>query len=120
MFFPSTALVRRTARPAFAFEKFLNNAMAAPLSSTRFEEDEKFVTLRFDVPGVSREQLTIQIEDNVVSVKSVDDAPRNYRFAVELADIDTTGSEARLDLGVLTLKLAKRQPVNTAQQLTIQ
>jgi HSP20 family protein len=84
------------------------------------EQDEQSFTLSFDVPGVSREQLVVGIEGNVVRLSSAEGAPRNYRFACELPqDIDASQSVAKLENGVLTLKLAKVAPVNRVTELTI-
>jgi HSP20 family molecular chaperone IbpA len=84
------------------------------------EQDEQSFTLSFDVPGVSREQLVVGIEGNVVRLSSAEGAPRAYRFAWELPqDIDAGQSAAKLENGVLTLKLAKVTPVNRVTELVI-
>ena len=77
-------------------------------------QDDKAYTVSFDVPGVSKAQLSIAIEGKVVRIESLADAPRAYKLAYELPqDIDVSSSEARLDNGVLTLKLAKLVPPST-------
>lgn len=84
------------------------------------EQDEQSFTLSFDVPGVSREQLVVGIEGNVVRLSSAEGAPRSYQFACELPqDIDACQSAAKLENGVLTLKLAKVAPVNRVTELVI-
>ena len=84
------------------------------------EQDEQSFTLSFDVPGVSREQLVVGIEGNVVRLSSAEGAPRSYHFACELPqDIDAGQSAAKLENGVLTLKLAKVAPVNRVTELVI-
>ncbi len=84
------------------------------------EQDEQSFTLSFDVPGVSREQLVVGIEGNVVRLSSVEGAARAYRFACELPqDIDAGQSAAKLENGVLTLKLAKVVPVSRVTELVI-
>jgi HSP20 family molecular chaperone IbpA len=99
---------------------------ADPTQETRsqntatLEQDEQSFTLSFDVPGVSREQLVVGIEGNVVRLTSAEGAPRQYRFACELPqDIDAAQSEAKLDHGVLTLKLAKVVPASRVTELVI-
>jgi len=72
------------------------------------------------VPGISREQLHIEIEDNQVRIRTSDDAPRAYRGSYELPqDIDAANSRAKLENGVLTLELVKRVPVSKATPLAI-
>ena len=93
------------------------NAKASPAAVT---QDEKSYTLSFDVPGVSKEQLNIGIEGNVVRIESLKDAARSYQLAYELPqDIDAATSEAKLELGVLTLKLGKLVPASKVTQLNI-
>ena len=125
MFFTTTtpAAFRRqlyaaAARPAAQF----TTPSPAPHSQrpSAVEQDEQSFTLSFDVPGVSREQLVVGIEGNVVRLSSAEGAPRAYRFACELPqDIDAGQSAAKLDNGVLTLKLAKVAPVNRVTELVI-
>lgn len=84
------------------------------------EQDETSFTLKFDVPGVAKDQLSIGIEGNTVRVDSREGAPRQYKFALELPqDIDINTSEAKLADGVLTLKLGKQLPVSRVSELAI-
>ena len=122
--FYSPAMVRRA-----AFNHAVNNAFAnqlntaAPATGTpTFElaQDDTSYTFSFDVPGIAKEQLTIGIEGNVVRLESVAEAKRQYKAAYELPqDIDVSASEAKLENGVLTIKLAKLVPVNKVTQLPI-
>jgi len=107
---------RATFEPALrAFDRFFHEPAAA---DTRAENDAYELT--FDVPGVSREQLSVGIEGNVVRIETVAGAPRVYKAAYELPqDIDVARSEAKLENGVLTLKLAKVQPESKAIKLAI-
>lgn len=90
-------------------------------STASITQDEQSFTLSFDVPGVSREQLLVGMEGNVVRLSSAEGAPRQYRFAAELPqDIDVGQSQAKLENGVLTLTLAKVAPVSRVTRLEIQ
>lgn len=100
--------------------------LTEPSSTTRSQQpsavaqDELSFTLTFDVPGVSREQLVVGIEGNVLRLSSAEGAPRSYHFACELPqDIDANQSAAKLENGVLTLTLAKVAPVNRVTELVI-
>lgn len=118
-----TPVIRRSAfvPTQRALDRFLD--IAVPTAATqgcRIEQDAQAYTLSFDVPGVTREQLSIGIEGNVVRLETLPEAARQYKAAYELPqDIDAAGSEARLEHGVLTLKLAKVQPLSRVTQLTI-
>ena len=73
------------------------------------------------MPGVSREQIRIDIDGAVVRIETLPDAPRQYRGVYELAqEIDPQASNAKLENGVLSLTLVKRQPISTAQRLQVE
>ena len=56
----------------------------------------------------------------MVRIDSKAEAKRQFKAAYELPqDIDVAASEAKLENGVLTLKLGKLAPVSQASQLQI-
>lgn len=124
MFATSHPVLRRNvyAPAGRTLERLIGDAMAEGRSaSPQYKQDDTAFHLTLDVPGVSREQLAITIEDAVVRIQSREGAPRHYRAAYELpADIDATQSEAKLENGVLTLKLFKKVPVNSAIEIAVQ
>lgn len=125
MFFAaSTPVARRTSHVAAlrSLDRFLDEALTvARTAAANVSEDDKAWTLTLDVPGVSREQLSIAIDGASVKVETVADAPRQYKKAYEFAqDVDAAASTAKLENGVLTLQLAKRVPESTATTLAIQ
>lgn len=111
-------VIRRSAfTPSLrAFDRFFADSVpAAPAAA----EDQP-LELSFDVPGVTREQLSIGIEGNVIRIETLPEAKRQYKAAYELPqDIDVAKSEAKLENGVLTLKLVKVQPESKAVKLAI-
>ncbi len=128
MFFAATAPslgYRHAYTPAGrSLERFLSQAMQtsrhAGHPAANVEQDDKSVTLTFDVPGIARDQLSIAVEGNVVRIQTKEGATRQYKAAYELAtDIDPATSEAKLENGVLTLKLAKVVPVSKSTELVI-
>jgi HSP20 family molecular chaperone IbpA len=124
MFFASSVQpgLRRPYSPVGrSLERFLDETqLASRQVPCTVEQDEKSFTLRFDVPGIGKDQLTIGVEGSIVRIESKQDAPRQYRCAYELPqEIDTSTSEAKLDNGVLTVKLGKQRPVSRVTQLTI-
>jgi HSP20 family molecular chaperone IbpA len=63
-----------------------------------------------DMPGISREELKVEIASNVISVTGKNNT-RNYQYAVTLpSDVDTDTIEASLKDGVLTLTAHKHMP----------
>lgn len=104
-----------------ALQRFLMGALPARPAGCTVSQDDKSTTLQLDVPGLTREQLQIDIDGNVVRLQSAEGAPRQVQRAWELAtDIDAAASSAKLENGVLTLTLAHVQPVDKATRLTIQ
>ncbi|WP_440533953.1 Hsp20/alpha crystallin family protein [Variovorax sp. YR566] len=122
MFFAPTLRTARFAPRAYdrSFERFVNDAFAGARRSPLVEQDDKSWTLSLDVPGFTREDLAISIEGAVLRIDSKAEAKRQFKAAYELPqDIDVATSEAKLENGVLTLKLGKLVPVNQATQLQI-
>lgn len=124
MFFAITpaALGRQFYAPATrSLERFLNQAqLSGGQHSVVTTQDETSYTLTLDLPGIAKEQLSIGIEGNLLRLASKQGAPRAYKAAYELPqDIDVASSEARLENGVLTLKLAKAVPASRVAELTI-
>lgn len=94
-----------------------------PVCSAGFEQaaqDDSSITLSIDVPGLAKDQLTIGIEGRIVRIRSKDDAPRSFQAAYKLgADVDLSQSSAKLEHGVLTLKLVKVAPQSRETLLAI-
>lgn len=115
-----------------AVQRFLQSTLTTPLhhlseatasASAAFTatQDEQATTLQLDVPGLAREQLELRIEGAQVHLSSVAGAPRQVKRSWELAHaIDVAASHAKLEHGVLTLRLAKLAPLNQAVSLTIE
>lgn len=125
MFFAPVVRTRATA-PAFrsfdrSFERFVNDAFFRNLGpALNVEEDEKAWTVAIDVPGIAKEDLSIDIEGTIVRVQTRAEAKRQFKSAYELPqDIDAQASGAKLENGVLTLTLAKKVPVSTARQIEV-
>lgn len=109
-----------------ALEKFLDDTMGSmsgtrPAPSASVEDGDKAYSLQLDVPGLTKDQLDIGIEGDVVRVTSKADAARTvkaaWRFPLE---IDVASSAAKLENGVLTLTLGKKVPVSKVAQLPVQ
>lgn len=123
MFFAPAVRTARFAPRAFdrSFERFVNEAFASgPQRSLQVEQDDKAWTLSLDVPGLSRDDITIGIEGAVVRIETKAEAKRAFNAAYELPQaIDIAASDAKLENGVLTLKLGKVVPVSQVHQLAI-
>jgi HSP20 family molecular chaperone IbpA len=105
-----------------SFERFLADSFFAPAAQgLKVEQNDDAWTLSLDVPGVAREQLTIEVDGAVVRLATVADAPRQFKAAYELpADIDADATSAKLENGVLTLILGKKKPAVTSRTIAVQ
>ena len=127
MFFAPVVRTRAVA-PSFrsfdrSFERFVNDAFFTGTTNPGFkvEQDDKAWTVTLDLPGVAREDLSINIEGAIVRIETKAEAKRQYKAAYELPqEIDVASSGARLENGVLTLTLAKLVPVSNVKQIAIQ
>lgn len=113
--FPAALRMQQAPSDAATIRQHQDTAQAVTV-----EQDSTATTLRFDVPGVSREQLHIGIEGNVVRIESIAGALRQYKMAYRLAqDIAAETSSAKLENGVLTVKLAKPTPVDRSTRIAV-
>jgi HSP20 family molecular chaperone IbpA len=125
MMFFAPALRTRAYAPARSFdrsfERFLNDSFNGfGFAGLKVEQNEAAWTLSLDVPGVTREQLTIDVDGAVVRVATAKEAARQYTAAYELpAEIDAEATSAKLENGVLTLTLGKKKPVVTSRQIEV-
>lgn len=115
-----------------ALQRFLQSTLTMPLqriseatasASAAFSatQDAQATTLQLDVPGLSREQLQLRIDGAKVHLSSVAGAARQVQRSWALEhEIDAAASHAKLENGVLTLRLAKRTPDNQPVTLTIE
>ena len=100
------------------------------------QEDEKSFTVQAELPGVKKEDIHVDIDGAVVTIKaeirqqdSSGEGSRNLRSEryygsvarrFELpADIDLEQAEARYEEGLLCLSLPKRQTVENSRKLSI-
>jgi HSP20 family protein len=125
MFFAPVVRTRAHS-PAFrsfdrSFERFVNDAFFGNAhQGFNVEQDEKAWTVTLDLPGVAKEDLSINIEGSIVRIETQKEAKRQFKAAYELPqDIDAEASAAKLENGVLTLTLAKKVPVSNARQIEI-
>lgn len=106
-------------------ERFMQQASASSAPAVKTEgdtaqADDKAYSLSLDLPGVAKDQVDIRIEGNQVSIETKPEASRRYSTAYEFAsEIDASASEAKLENGVLTLKLVKLAPVSKALSLAV-
>ena len=123
MFF--APVVRTPALHSFdrSFQRFVQEQFFSAPAAAGFvlQENDKAWTVSLDLPGVSREDLKIQVDGAIVRIETRPEAPRAYKAAYELPqEIDVDATQAKLENGVLTLTLAKPVPVSRAREIPLQ
>ena len=84
-----------------SFERFLTDSFFSAPNGLKVDENDTAWTITLDVPGVSREQLTLEVDGPVVRIATVADAPRQFKAAYELPEaIDVETTSAKLENGV--------------------
>ena len=110
-----------------ALDRFLDDTLtslagsASPTGPAADVQDaDDAYKLQLDAPGLTKEQLDIGIEGNIVRIASKADAPRKLKAAWQFPlDIDLAASSAKLENGVLDLVLGKKKPVSNVSTLAI-
>lgn len=122
----------RTLMDPFGWLEDLNDSMWASDGSSipgRWRETAEAIEFQFDLPGIDRKDIHLVVEDSLLKVsghryfweKSDDaNAGMEYRTAVNLPDsADTNKIDAKLENGVLRVRLPKREEVR-ARSITVQ
>ncbi|MCQ2121567.1 MAG: Hsp20/alpha crystallin family protein [Fibrobacter sp.] len=88
-----------------------------------YYEVENGFNLEVELPGVKKEDLDVQVEKNIITVKATrarKDEKFTYQRSFRLADdIDTENIKVSLENGILSFALAKKQQA-AARKLEIQ
>ena len=113
----------------YGLQNFLDNFNACnaqgecayTLKADYYEVDNGFV-LEVELPGVKKEDLDVQVEKNIITVKATrarKDSKYTYERSFRLADdIDPENIKVSFENGVLTFSLAKKQQAS-ARKLTV-
>ena len=105
--------------PAMAqlFEDFLPAVAARSNPSADLFEDTDHYYVRFEIPGIKKEAVKIELHDRVIQISAerrvktgVTEATKIFSRAVALPDtVQETGISAKLEDGILTVTLPKQE-----------
>lgn len=127
--------LRDIAGPAFFVRPLHGEALPATIKIDLSEDAEGY-TLHAELPGVNKQDIHVDIDGPVVSLKAevkqqdrqteagrvlraeryVGSVSRSLQLPV---DIDRDAAQARYDNGVLTLTLPKKRPDTSSKRITI-
>lgn len=128
----------RDVAPGFYVKPLHGDPLPSPTQiKVDVKETDKLYTVHAEVPGVSKEDIHVSLDGNVVTlraeVKQQDSTEKDekvlrserYFGAVSRSfqlpvDIDQAQAKAKYDNGVLTLTLPKKQTTGGVQRLTIE
>ncbi len=127
----------RDAAPGFYVRPLHGDALPTPAQiKVDVKENDKTFTVQAEVPGVSKEDIHVSIDGNVVTLRAEvkqqdtqttdEKVLRTERYYGSVArsfqlpqDIDQANAKAKYDNGVLTLTLPKKL-ASAAQRLAIE
>ncbi len=90
------------------FEGFGNGRSRDRLATDLYEDDDHYYA-RFELPGVKKEELKVEAEDGVLSVK-FERENESSRRAIRLPEsVDPAKITAKLEDGILTVTIAKAE-----------
>jgi len=87
----------------------------------RVHEGDDAWTVELELPGVAREALELEVKDDAVhlAVRRAEDDVRRFRLPLGRG-IDRDSIQAKLDLGVLQLRLPKLEAKRETHKIEIQ
>jgi len=112
--------------------KLINNFSDSYFMATDIEENEKAYLLTIDMPGVKKENISIEFEDDqlTLTVKTNKDEKKvnyikrenfssDYKRTYLLADSDQNNVKAKLENGVLMIVVGKKTKEETKSVINI-
>jgi len=112
--------------------EFINNFSDSYFMATDIEENDKAYLLTIDMPGVKKENISIEFEDDklTLTVKTNKDEKKvnyikrenfssDYKRTYLLADSDQNNVKAKLENGVLMIVVGKKAKEETKSVINI-
>ncbi len=105
------------------FTETPSRSLAGDTFKIDLQEDEKNYYIEADLPGVTKKELTVAIDDNhlqisVIRDEKTEEEKKNYlhkerryssmQRSIYLTNADSAGVKAKLDNGVLTMTIPKK------------
>lgn len=89
------------------FDQTFHRLQGGPQDLRIHESDEAW-TLELDLPGLAKDDLDLEVKNDVLRLRMKTDDDNGPTYTLPLGKrVDTTGIEAGLDAGVLSVRLPK-------------
>ena len=89
----------------------------------KLTEKEESWTLRLEIPGYDKEEVSIEVVDKTLVVqgkkKEKDVESNEFKYTYTLSNVDKDGIEAELKNGVLTVEIPKAKKTKEQRKITI-
>lgn len=111
------------------FDEFLNDTLGKDLKTNILEQDDKYV-LTSEIPGVSKENVKIDVADNTITISvskkntTTNNEKKNYLVkeisesnvsrSFYLDNMDENNITAKMDNGILNITVGKQKEVKPA------
>jgi len=83
------------------------------------QENDKQVTVIAEIPGVSKEDVDLEVTNDTLTIK-VDNPERKYYKEVQLpAEVDENSGDAKFNNGVLSITLNKLKPKKKGKKIKV-
>jgi HSP20 family molecular chaperone IbpA len=77
--------------------------------TTNLLSDDDNVVLKMDIPGVSKENVTVEIDDSILYVTAKRDENTTYKGKWKMLDVDCENIKAKTENGELTITLSRNK-----------
>jgi HSP20 family molecular chaperone IbpA len=85
-----------------------------------YEDREKDIVFTIDMPGVSKKDINIEIEEHSIQVSAENGGKRKYNYSRKFKPaIDTESAKATFTNGVLDITVTKLESSTKAKKVTI-
>ena len=85
-----------------------------------YEEREKDIVFTIDMPGVSKKDIDINIEEHTITVKAENGGKRKYNYSRKFKPaVDTKSAKATFTNGVLDITVSKLESKPSGRKVAI-
>ena len=85
-----------------------------------YEDIDKDIVFTIDMPGVSKKDINVEIEEHTITVKAENGGKRKYNYSRKFKPaVDTNSAKATFTNGVLDITVTKLESSKPSKKVTI-